>query len=236
MLNDLEMISHAFPDEIVIYPISDVHLGAVEHCEPQWQAFLKKVENENAYLILAGDLLNNSVRSAGFANPFEEAIRPRDAKRRMVEYLKPLRDRILCVVTGNHERRTYRDDDQDLTYDICSKLDIEDRYRENIAFMCVSVGKRNTENKALATYSFAVTHGAGGGIYTGAAVNRNERFGNLIDGLDCLVAGHVHKAFITKPGKICIDSNEILYGYIVRIMAQLRWLCRSKDVAYGKSM
>ena len=208
MLNDFEMISHAFPYEIVIYPISDVHLGAVEHCESQWQAFLKKVENENAYLILAGDLLNNSVRSAGFANPFEEAIRPRDAKRRMVEYLKPLRDRILCVVTGNHERRTYRDDDQDLTYDICSKLDIEDRYRENIAFMCVSVGKRNTENKALATYSFAVTHGAGGGIYTGAAVNRNERFGNVIDGLDCLVAGHVHKAFITKPGKICIDSRN----------------------------
>lgn len=208
MLNDFDMIAHTFPDDIVIYPISDVHLGAVEHCETQWQAFLKRVENENAYLILAGDLLNNSVRSAGFANPFEEAIRPRDAKRRMAEYLKPLSDRILCVVTGNHERRSLRDDDQDLTYDICSKLDIEERYRENIAFMCISLGKRGSENKPQASYNFVVTHGSGGGIYTGAAVNKNERFGNVIDGLDCLVTGHVHKAFITKPGKICIDARN----------------------------
>lgn len=208
MLNDFDLITHQFPGDLTIYPVADVHLGAVEHCETDWQAFLKKVEAENAYLILAGDLLNNAVRSAGFSNPFDEAIRPRDAKRRMVEYLKPVRDRILCVVTGNHERRTYRDDDQDLTYDICTKLDIEHLYRENIAYMAVSLGTRTHENKPEATYTFAVTHGTGGGIYTGASVNRDERFGNVIDGLDCLVTGHVHKGFISKPAKIVIDSHN----------------------------
>lgn len=208
MLNDFDLISHQFPDGISIYPVADVHLGAVEHCEMAWQEFLKRVERENAYLILAGDLLNNSVRSAGFANPFDEVLRPREAKRRMVEYLKPVKDRILCVVTGNHERRTYRDDDQDLTYDICTKLDIEHLYRENVAYMGVSLGKRGSENKPEVTYTFCVTHGTGGGIYTGAAVNRNERFGNVINNLDCLVAGHVHKGFISKPSKICIDTHN----------------------------
>ena len=208
MLNDFDLITHSFPGDITIYPIADVHLGALEHCESEWQMFLKRIESENTYLILAGDLLNNAVRSAGFSNPFDEAIRPRDAKRRMVEYLKPVRDRILCVVTGNHERRTYRDDDQDLTYDICTKLDIEHLYRENIAYMTISLGTRSSENKPEATYTFAVLHGAGGGIYTGAAVNRDERFGNVIDGLDCLVAGHVHKGFISKPAKIVIDGRN----------------------------
>lgn len=210
MLNDFDLISHTFQDEITIYPIADVHLGALEHAEQEWQSFLKRVEQEDAYLILAGDLLNNSVRSAGFANPFDEVLRPREAKRRMVEYLKPIKDRILCVVTGNHERRTLRDDDQDLTYDICSKLDIEHLYRENIAFMCVSVGYRKSEDRPANTYTFAVTHGTGGGIYTGASVNRNERFGNVIDGLDCFVAGHVHKGTVTKPAKIIIDSRNKL--------------------------
>lgn len=208
MRNDFDLITHALPGDTTIYPIADVHLGAIEHAQGEWTAFLKKIESENAYLILAGDLLNNSVRSAGFANPFDEVYRPREAKRKMTEYLMPLRDRILCVVTGNHERRTYRDDDQDLTYDICSKLDIEQVYRENIAYMCLWLGTRNTENKAICTYSFAVTHGNGGGIYTGAAVNRNERFGNVIDGLDCLVVGHVHKGFVTKPAKIVIDARQ----------------------------
>lgn len=208
MLNDFDLIRHTFPEAIDIYPVADVHLGAVEHAENEWQAFLKRVENDNAYLILAGDLLNNSTRGTRFANPFDEVLRPREAKRRMVEYLEPLNDRILCVVSGNHEQRTIRDSDQDLTYDICAKLNIEHLYRENVAYMTVSVGVRANDAKPECTYSFAVTHGSGGGIYTGAAVNRNERFGNIIDGLDCFVVGHVHKAFVSKPAKIVIDARN----------------------------
>lgn len=225
MLNDLDLIKHQFPDDITIYPISDVHLGAVEHAEKEWEAFIRKIKSENSYLILAGDLLNNGIRSCSFVNPFDETMRPRDAKRKMVEYLEPIKDRVLCVVTGNHERRTYRNDDQDLTYDICTKLDIEHLYRENIAYMSVSIGQRATETKAISTFNFAVTHGAGGGIYTGAAVNRDERFGNVIDGLDCLIAGHVHKGFITKPAKICIDSrNSVVTMKHYVVISCVSWL------------
>ena len=208
MLSDFDMISRAFPGEITIYPIADVHLGAIEHAEPEWQAFLKRVEQEDAYLILAGDLLNNSTRGTKFANPFDEVLRPREAKRRMAEYLKPVKDRILCVTSGNHEQRTTRDDDQDLSYDICSKLDIEHLYRENMAFMRISCGARKNESKPEATYGFCVTHGSGGGIYTGAAVNKSERFGNLIEGVDCIVTGHVHKGFVSKPAKIAMDMRN----------------------------
>lgn len=210
MLNDFDMITHRFPGDIVVYPIADVHLGAIEHAEPEWQAFLKRVDSENAYLILAGDLLNNSTRGTKFANPFDEVLRPREAKRRMVEYLEPLarKGRILCMVSGNHEARSLRESDCDLGYDICSKLDIEHLYRENMAFMLVSCGRRNTENKALSTFSFCVTHGSGGGIYTGAAVNRSERFGNVVEGVDCIVTGHVHKGFVSKPAKIVLDARN----------------------------
>ena len=208
MLNDFDLITHSFKNDAVIYPIADVHLGAVEHSEPEWQAFLKRVEKENAYLILAGDLLNNSTKSVRFANPFEETLRPREAKRRMTEYLEPIKDRILCVVSGNHEQRTLRDSDQDLTYDICTKLDVEHLYRENMAFMRIALGKRNTEDKPMASYVFCVTHGSGGGIYTGAAVNKSERFGNVIEGVDCIVTGHVHKGFISKPSKIVVDARN----------------------------
>jgi hypothetical protein len=224
MLSEFDLIRHTFPEEITIYPVADVHLGAVEHAESEWQAFLKKVEKENAYLILAGDLINNSIRSAKFANPFDEALRPREAKARMVEYLKPLKDRILCVVTGNHEARTLKESDQDLTYDICSKLDIEHLYRETIAYMGIGVGNRSN-GKPDVTYTFAVTHGTGGGIYTGAAVNRNERFGNVVDGLDCLVVGHVHKGFISKPAKIEINirTNRVSLKHYV-VISCVPWL------------
>lgn len=226
MNSDFEMICHEFPGDIVVYPIADVHLGAAECAEAEWDAFCKKVlSSPNTYLILAGDLLNNGVRTSGFVNPFEERYRPRDAKRMMVEYLTPIRDRITCVVSGNHERRNLRDDDQDLSYDICAKLDIEDRYRENIAFMKLSCGKRSNSDRLGASYMFAVTHGAGGGVYTGTAVNRDERYGNLLEGIDCIVAGHVHKGFISKPSKIVIDPrNNIVSMRHYTVISCVSWL------------
>lgn len=208
MLNDFDLIQHQFSGDIDIYPIADVHLGAIEHAEPEWQAFLKRLEKDDAYIVLAGDLLNNSTRGTKFANPFDEVLRPREAKRRMVEYLEPVKDRILCVVSGNHEARTLKDSDQDLTYDICAKLNIEHLYRENMAFMKVECGNRKSEDKSLCSYVFCVTHGSGGGIYTGAAVNKSERFGNVIEGVDCIITGHVHKGFVSKPAKIVVDARN----------------------------
>ena len=206
MLSDFELIQHHFPErnDIKIYPISDVHLGAAEHMTREWELFCQKVVNEpNSYLVLGGDLLNNCTRSS-ISNIFEETMRPREAKKIMVSMLEPLRDKILCAVSGNHERRN-RDVDNDITYDIMCKLDLEWLYRENIAFVKIQVGNINGDGKKNPTYMLVVTHGSGGGILTGGAVNRNERFGYVLDGADALIVGHTHKPFVTQPSKIKID-------------------------------
>lgn len=224
MKKDFDLIVHKFKKSITIVPVADVHLGAIEHDRRAWGAFVRYVEsNEDAYVILAGDLINNSIRTS-VANPFDEVLRPREQKIRMVEYLKPIKEKILCAVSGNHERRSRKDADVDLTYDIMSKLDIEDFYRENLAFMKVSCGVRGSGTPEC-SYAFCVTHGAGGGIYTGATVNRNERFGNVIDGLDCLITGHTHKGTVTRPSKIVIDmKNDIvsMKGYLQ--VSAVSWL------------
>lgn len=226
MLNDFEMISHRFKnDEITIIPVADVHFGALEHAKAEWEQFCKFiVDTPNTYLILGGDLINNSIRSS-VANPFDEVYRPREQKTRMVEYLKPIKDRVLCAVSGNHERRSMKDDDVDLTYDIMTKLDIEHLYRENAAFVKVALGQRKTEDRCETAFIFGVTHGAGGGIFTGATVNRNERFGNIIEGLDCLIVGHTHKGTISKPSKIVIDSrNEKVGVKSYTVISSVSWL------------
>ena len=193
MRSDFDLIVHEICDkEIKIYPIADVHFGALEHDTHAWVKFCTKVANEpNSYIILAGDLINNNTRSS-VGSPWDDRIRPREQKRMMVEFLKPLRDKILCCVSGNHERRSLKDADDDPTYDIMAKLDLEDIYRQNAAFMKIRLGARTREGSIGydASFKFAVTHGAGGGM-TGAAVNRNERWGNVIDGVDCVVYIHV---------------------------------------------
>lgn len=226
MLNEFDLITHRFDKSITIIPISDVHLGAIEHAKKEWLAFCKMIEETpNVYITLGGDLINNSIRTS-VANPFDETMRPREQKKLMVEHLKPIKDKILCAVSGNHERRSIKDSDIDLTYDIMSKLDLEDIYRENIAFMKVGVGKlRSRKNCPECAYTFAITHGTGGGIYTGATVNRNERFGNIIEGLDCLIVGHTHKGTVSKPSKIVIDSrNEKVLMKSYTVVSSISWL------------
>jgi predicted phosphodiesterase len=226
MQKDFEMITHHFDEPIIIFPISDVHYGALEHMNREWTDFCKMIQKTpNAYIILGGDLINNNVRTCGFINPYDELVRPRDQKKRMVEMLMPIKDRILCAVGGNHEARSIRDDDIDITYDIMAKLDIEDLYRPSMAFMKVSLGHRKDDNTPIQSYTFAVTHGAGGGIYTGATVNRNERFGNVIEGLDCMIVGHTHKGTVSKPAKIVIDrkNNTVSMSHYT-VISMVSWL------------
>ena len=214
MLPDFELIVHDLgEDDVTIIPVSDVHLGAAEHMEKEWAEFCENVlQSPNTYLVLGGDLINNNIRTA-VGDIWKEQLTPSAQKKQMAKMLEPLRDRILCSVTGNHERRSTRDSDDDPSYDIMTKLDLEDRHRENVAFMKIQLGKKLRENGQRTahyerpTYNLVVTHGSGGGIYTGTAVLRAERFAYVVDGMDALIVGHTHKPFVTQPGKIMIDSS-----------------------------
>lgn len=232
-LSDFELIQHSFygGHDITIIPISDVHLGSQECMEQEFISFIKSVkETPNVYLVLGGDLIDNGTRS-GVSNIFRATMPPSQQKKEMANILSEVKDRILCFVPGNHERRSGKDADDDPVYDIAAKLDLENLYRENIAFVKIQLGTKERESGSLTgghmrpTYTLVVTHGAGGGIYTGAAVNRNERFGYVIDGMDALIVGHTHKPFTTQPGKIKIDPfNNRVSIKPFKVICSTSWL------------
>ena len=229
MLNDFTMIQHKFTEnnDIHIIPISDVHLGAAEHMQKDWELFCQSVlETPNTFITLGGDLINNATRNS-VSNIFKETMFPSTQKRKMAEMLKPLaRDgRILCAVSGNHERRSQKDCDDEPMFDIMCKLDLEHLYRENMAFVKIQMGDVKANRVKNPTYLLVVTHGAGGGIATGGSVNRNERFGYAIDGADCLIVGHTHKPFVTQPSKIFVDThnNKISFKPF-KVVCSTAWL------------
>lgn len=227
------MIQHQFlgGHDITIIPISDVHLGSQECMETEFISFIDSVANSpNVYLILGGDLIDNGTKTS-VSNIFRATMPPSQQKKEMANILAKVSDRILCLVPGNHERRSGKDAGADPIYDIASKLDLEHLYRENIAFVKIQMGTKERSNGTLMggnkrpTYNIVVTHGAGGGMLTGAAVNRNERFGYVIDGMDALIVGHTHKPFTTQPGKILIDPrNNKVSVKPFKIVCSTSWL------------
>lgn len=227
MLPDFEMIIHKFPErkDITIIPIADVHLGAREFMEREFTSFLNNIKDTpDTYLVLGGDLINNATRSS-VSNIFEETMRPADQKKMMAKLLAPVADKILCAVGGNHERRSGKDADDDPMYDILCKIDKENLYRENIAFMKLQFGNPQGDGKKNPTYTLVVTHGAGGGAMTSGAVLKGERFGYAVDGMDALIMGHTHKPFVTQPGKIVIDKlNNKVTVKPFRVINMTSWL------------
>lgn len=210
MKDDFDIIVHKFPrKDIKIFGVYDVHLGAKEHLHKAFMDFRDAIlRDPDARVILGGDLINNAIKTS-VSNCYEETMRPRDQKRLMTEILQPLVDdnRILACVSGNHERRN-KDVDDDPTYDICAKLDIEDLYRQNMAFVKLQFGDQSATGTKNPTYRILVHHGAGGGILTGGCVNRAERFAYTLDGVDLLMVGHTHTMFATAPKKIVFDGHN----------------------------
>ena len=194
------MIQHKFygGHDVTIVPIFDVHLGAEECMEEEFEQFIQTVKDrDHVYVVLGGDLIDNGLKNS-LTNVYRQKYMPSEQKRRMAKLLEPIRDRILCSVSGNHESRSARECDDSVTYDIMSKLDLEHLCRENLAFVKIKLGKEHTRNGAVTdgtrrpTYVLVVTHGAGGGMLTGGAVNRGERYGYVVDGMDALIVGHTH--------------------------------------------
>lgn len=210
MRSDFDLIVHRLPEckEARVYFIGDLHVGAIEANIKGWEKFCERILSEkNAYICILGDMMNNATKSS-VSNVFDDTMRPREQKRYLANALAPLSERILCAVSGNHEYRSGKDADDDPMLDILSKLDLEDLYRQNAAFVKIAFGSRDAGRgceKPLQTYTLCVTHGAGGGIYTGAAVNRNERMAMFVN-TDILAVGHTHKGAITKPQRIEVDS------------------------------
>ena len=227
MLPDFEMIVKKFPEreDIIIVPVFDVHLGARECKEQEFRKFIDMVsKTPNMYLILGGDLVDNGLRNS-LTNVFKAVYSPSEQKKMMAKILEPVKDRVLCSVSGNHERRSTRDADDDPAYDIMCKLDIENLHRESMAFLKIQIGDIKGSGDRNPTYMITVVHGAGGGMLTSGAVLRGERSAYAVDGCDLFIFGHTHKPFMTQPGKIVIDPrNEKISIKPIKVLNATSWL------------
>lgn len=190
-----------------LYPISDVHWGSAECMEKEFSQYLKAIAaDDSAAVVLAGDLINNGIKSSK-TNVYDEVYSPREQKHMMVDLLRPIKNKIVCAVRGNHEYRTTRETSIDVMEDICRELDIEDVYAQDMGFLKISVGKK-LENSKPATYMFCVAHGAGGGQLLGSGINKPDAFQSTIEGVDGIISGHTHKPLKVPSARFIFDPHN----------------------------
>lgn len=124
-----------------------------------------------------------------------------------VELLKPIKDKILAVVSGNHEARSEKAVNMNPLYLICSELGIQDKYRNNLAIAKIQVGSK-CNNEGISkrqTYTLLIHHGKGS---SETAIKKDHDFINSFEGADCIITGHTHQQRAAKFKKKIINKQS----------------------------
>lgn len=216
MIDDFVLINRKFETApyINIYPLGDGHIG-VKECNvqllKQWVEMVR--QDPFGYVVIVGDLLNMGLKNSK-SNVYEEVLNPMEQKELLYEILNPISDRIIGGVPGNHEYRAVREVGANPLYDVFCRMRIEDRYRENVCFIKLTVGKNG---KNPNTYGIVLTHGS--------TKNKDKQWTYTVDGCDCFISGHTHEGTHQPLGKIKMDLShntvkKVGYQHIVVVPFQ----------------
>lgn len=176
---------------------ADVHTGSAEFDQNKWAKFEELLKKPDTFVIFAGDQCEYATRNSK-SDVYTQALSPSQQKRWWIEHLKPYKNKILCIVDGNHEyNRASKDADDFPLYDIALALGIEDRYRSEAAFVDIGVGSGGHGKGKQVHYVFRVQHQA----------QNNVNYGTVdgFEGIDVFVSGHTHKPADRPRGKLVYD-------------------------------
>ena len=137
------------------------------------------------------------------------------------ELLRPVADKILGCVGGNHEARSKKAVDLDPLFMVMTLIGIPERYRPNMAFIRVNLERGNTKEH----YALLLVHGK--------TANKKRQFAYAVEGVDAIISGHTHDGLVEKPARLVFTtSNSVTVCPLVSLTAT-SWLSYGGYAAAG---
>ena len=227
----MEAIKVELPKELCsveIHTFADLRIGD-KHCDID--GVKKRIEqvknNDRAYIILNGDIINNATKTS-VSDCYAEELSPMEQISRFVELFEPVKDKILCLTSGNHENRTYNKEGIDITRLCARELGVEKRYSKTgallfLKFKCKSISEHG--NKLM--YTIYCNHGSGGGRKEGAKAIRLADMACIVDA-DIYIHSHTHLPMIMKQGFYGTDVQHCVCNNVTKLFVNT-----SSALTYG---
>lgn len=183
--------------------IADVHYGNPCFNLQRFEETLHWCEDNDAYLILNGDLIENNIVGSRGGSVFEQTCSIQEQIGYMVERLKPFakRHRIVNITSGNHEERSSRDTNispTQIMIGLLSQYDptLPERYCPDGAYTFFKVkykayckGDRPYRHSVFTIYNL---HGQGGGLKIGNKVQKLDDLKNVVPA-QIYLRSHTHE-------------------------------------------
>ena len=183
-------------ENVTIIPIADVHIGDKLSNLKLFKETLERIKNEpNTYTIINGDLCNMALKNSK-SDVYSDNLSPMEQVLKATDFLEEIKEKILVISTGNHEDRTQKETNIDVTRLIARELGIEDRYANGWWYLYLTFGQ-DTKKRPI-TYGITGVHGfGGGGRKSGSKINNLESMSNVVIA-DLYLMSHTHKPMSTK--------------------------------------
>jgi predicted phosphodiesterase len=205
-------------EEIELYPLFDWHIGDSMSDAFLIENTLKCIkETPNAYCILGGDLMDTAIASS-IGDTYSAHLQPMEQLKLCVKLFDPIKDKILCILPGNHENRVYKSDGIDTTEMMAAQLGLSARYSETTALLFIRFGQetRRTAEGRKMTYTVYATHGSGGGRREGGKINRLADLAQIVDA-DVYLCGHTHLPAVFREGFYRVSKSNSAVQYVDRL-------------------
>lgn len=184
-------------DKVEIIPISDTHIGDKCLNKSLLNKTLDYIKNTpNCYCILNGDLCNIALKNS-VSDVYNEEIPPMEQLSQLCTFLEGIKDKILVVCDGNHERRITKETGISILQLACKQLKIEDRFANGRWYIYLYFGEKVYGTKRKMCYTITGFHGSGGGSTYGGAVNNLMKQKQVVVA-DLYIMSHFHKRIATS--------------------------------------
>lgn len=195
-----------FPKEfnhIYFMPIGDFHVGdpcGLGGTSPEGRKATKKFRDmvkwiknmPYAYTFLMGDLFD-AVTKTSLGSIYEQEYNLKTAKDYLTEELKPIKNKILGCIDGNHEDRIERAVGDSPVNELSYRLGIE-YFPHWCAYLFLSVGNykdRKPDKYRPYIYTAFMHHMRGGGATPGGKINRLKKLKGMVLA-DLYCGAHIH--------------------------------------------
>ncbi len=180
---NLKCLNYSKNKKIKLVALGDWHVGAKECDEKLLKEKIEWIrQQKDVIVVLMGDLINAGTRASIGAGTYDDKYNPQEQYEKVLEWLKPIKNKIAMALQGNHEIRIFDLSSFDITKMLCRELGIY-YAKDGIGFLKIRVGNQN--------YVVAATHGSTGAATSSGKMNGCIKMSNFIDA-DIYLMGHVH--------------------------------------------
>jgi len=214
---DVKVVQRSFPEakEIHLLPLGDLHWDSRYSNHSLIERKIQEIKENNYLTLLIGDTFDKL-----FFNWLLKEQQGDDLNIALVtvaNLFKPIRDNILLIMDGNHEKGMEKKTGFNMAEALANILEIP--FVRGLGVLHLRVGrfKNSKKENHMNSYVGLIAHGYGGGRTKGAKANKAAALGDIMENCDFSIMGHVHDPNLIPNSRLCYDPRaKTVYAREVR--------------------